>query len=70
MRGAFIVGLLIVALIVGVLVMKNMGTDDSSDITQTQTKKYIEKAEDAAGEVNKKLNDFRNQAHKAVDMPN
>jgi hypothetical protein len=66
MRGIFIVGLLIVALIVGVLVMKNMGTDDSGGITQTQAKKYIEKAEDTASEVNKKLHDFKGQAQKAV----
>jgi len=67
MRGAFIVGLLIVALIVGVLVMKNMGTDDSGGITQTQAKKYIENAQSATGDINKKLNNYSNQAQKTVD---
>jgi len=67
MRGAFMVGLLIVALIIGLLVMKNMGTDDSSGVTQTQAKKYIEKAESAAGDINKRLNNFNNQAQEAVD---
>jgi hypothetical protein len=65
MRGAFIIGLLIVSLIVGVLVIKNMGADNSSGITKTQTKKYIEKAEGAAGEVNKRLNDLSKRAKQA-----
>jgi hypothetical protein len=62
MRGAFIVGLLIVALIVGLLVMKNMGTDNSSAVSETQAKKYIEKAENAADGVNKRLNDLSQRA--------
>ena len=65
MRGAFIIGLLIVSLIVGVLVMKNMGADNSSGVTETQTKKYIEKAESAADDVNKKLNNFNKRAKEA-----
>jgi hypothetical protein len=62
MRGAFIVGLLIVALIVGLLVMKNMGTDNSSAVSEIQAKKYIEKAEGAADGVNKRLNDLSQRA--------
>ena len=69
MRGIFIVGLLIVALIVGVLVMKNMGTDDSGGITQTQAKKYIENAKSATADVNKKLNNLSKQAQKTAEMP-
>ena len=61
MRGTFIVGLLIVALIVGLLVMKNMGADNSRGITKTQTKRYIEKAESAADGVNKRLNNLSKQ---------
>jgi hypothetical protein len=62
MRGAFIIGLLIVALIVGVLVIKNMGTDNSGGITENKAKNYIEKAETTAGDVNKRLTDFKKQA--------
>ena len=66
MRGAFIIGLLIVSLIVGWLVMKNMGVDNSSGVSETQTKKYIEKAESAADDMNKKMNDFSKRAKEAV----
>jgi uncharacterized protein YxeA len=62
MRGAFIIGLLIVSLIVGLLVMKNMGTDNSNGVTKTQAKKYVEKAESTANDVNKRLNDLNKQA--------
>lgn len=56
MRGAFIIGLLIVSLIVGLLVMKNMGADNSTG--KTQAKKYVEKAENTANDVNQRLNDI------------
>ena len=62
MRGAFIIGLLIVSLIVGVLVIKNMGPDSSSGITESKAKSYINKAEDAASDVSKKLDGYRKQA--------
>ena len=67
MRGAFIIGLLIVSLIVGLLVIKNMGADNSSGVTETQAKKYIEKAQSAADDVNKRLHDISKQA-KAADV--
>jgi uncharacterized protein (UPF0333 family) len=62
MRGTFIIGLLIVSLIVGLLVMKNMGSDSSSGVTKTQAKQYIEKAESAADDVSKKMNDISKRA--------
>lgn len=65
MRGTFIVGLLIVALIVGLLVMKNMGADNAGGITKTQTKKYIQKAESAADDVHKRMNDLSKQVKDA-----
>lgn len=63
MRGAFIVGLIIVSLVVGVLVIKNMDPDRPGDITETQAEKYIEKAENAADEINNKLNDISKRAN-------
>jgi hypothetical protein len=66
MRGAFMVGLLIVALIIGLLVMKNMGADNSSGVTQTQAKKYINKAKNSADDVSKKLNDLTKRAREAA----
>ncbi len=62
MRGIFIIGLVIVSLIVGLLVMKNMGADDSGGITETQAKNYIEKAENTADEVNDRLQDLNKRA--------
>ena len=67
MRGAFIVGFLIVSLIVGLLVIKNMGAGNSSGVTETQAKKYIEKAQSTADDVNKRLHDISKQA-KAADV--
>ena len=65
MRGIFIVGLLIVSLIVGFLVIKNMGADKSGSVTKTQTKQYMQKAEGAADSLNKSLNDLSKQAKEA-----
>jgi hypothetical protein len=65
MRGMFIVGLLIVALIVGLLVMKNMGADNAGGVTKTQAQKYINKAESATHDVNKRLNDLSRQVKDA-----
>jgi hypothetical protein len=67
MRGAFIIGLLIVSLIVGLLVMKNMAADNSSGVTETQAKKYLQKAQSTADDVNKRLHDISKQA-KAADV--
>jgi Tfp pilus assembly protein PilX len=65
MRGMFIVGLLIVALIVGLLVMKNMEADNSRGVTKTQAQKYINKAESATDDANKRLNDLSKQVKDA-----
>ena len=63
MRGIFIIGLVIVSLIVGLLVMKNMGADDSGGITETQAKNYIEKAENTADEVSDRLQKFNKRVN-------
>jgi hypothetical protein len=66
MRGVFIIGLVIVSLIIGLLLMKNMGADNSDGITENKAKNYVEKAQTTADEANKRLNDFRKRA-KAAD---
>ena len=66
MRGTIIIGLLIVSLIVGVLVVKNMGTDSSNGITQSKAKSYVEKAENTASDVSKKLDGYKKQAEGAA----
>ena len=66
MRGAIIIGLLIVSLIVGVLVIKDMGSDSSSGITKSKAKSYVEKAENTASDVSNKLDGYRKQAEGAA----
>ena len=44
-----------------------MAADNSSGVTETQGKKYIEKAQSAANDVNKRLHDISKQA-KAADV--
>lgn len=48
MRGALMVVVVITLLIVGVLVMKNMGAGPSGGMTPSQAKQTIDRAEDAA----------------------
>ena len=63
MRGSLLIGLAVVLLIIGILVIKNMGADDPSGVQETQTKAYIEKANNAADDVNKRLKDIKKQIH-------
>ena len=65
MRGAFIIGLAVVLLIIGILVMKNMGVDSSSGITETQAKNYTERARNAADEATERIKDISEQASKS-----
>ncbi len=65
MRGALIIGLAVVLLIIGLLVIKNMGVDNSSGVTETQGKKYIERAESAADNVKERLRDINKRAQEA-----
>lgn len=63
MRGTLVIGLLIVSLIIGILVIKNMGADSSGGITETQAKNYIEKAEKTADRVNDRVQKFNKRAN-------
>ena len=66
MRGSLLIGLAVVLLIIGILVIKNMGADDSSGVQKSQTKAYIDKANNAADDVNKRLKGIKKQTQ-AVD---
>jgi hypothetical protein len=55
MRGVFFVGMVIVLLIVGVLVLKNTGTDSAGGDAATQSGSYIEKAEGVAGKADQRV---------------
>jgi hypothetical protein len=66
MRGSLLIGLAVVLLIIGILVIKNMGADGPGGVQETQTKAYIEKANNAAEDVNKRLQGIKKQSQ-AVD---
>ena len=65
MRGVFIIGLVVVLLIIGILVMKNMGVDSSSGVTETQAENYTERARDAADEATERIKDISEQTAKS-----
>ncbi len=58
MRGVLFIGLAVVMLIVGILVAKNMGVDNSSGVTETQAKQYTERAERAADKAAVRIKDM------------
>ena len=55
MRGALMIGLVIVLLIIGMLVMKNMGAGTSDNAAHTEAKKHIQHAEEVAEETAQKM---------------
>jgi hypothetical protein len=61
MRGALLIGLTIVLLIIGILVMKNMGADNSTGTTMTQAVNHTKRAESAADKANEKIKDLSKQ---------
>lgn len=65
MRGVMIIGLVVVTLIIGLLVIKNMGVDNSGGVTETQAQKYMEKAENAADSAKERIKDISDRVHKA-----
>ncbi|MGA8241566.1 MAG: hypothetical protein WB818_13400 [Desulfobacterales bacterium] len=58
MRGALLIGLTIVLLIIGILVMKNMGVDNSTGTTMTQAVEHTKQAEIAADKANERIKDL------------
>jgi uncharacterized protein YxeA len=65
MRGVLIIVMAVSLLIVGILVMKNMGVDRSTGVIETQTKQYTKSAKSIAGEADEKTEDLREQMNKA-----
>ena len=61
MRGALIIGLAVVLLIIGILVLKNMGVDNSSGVTEAQAEKYTERAKNTADKATERIKDIREQ---------
>jgi len=65
MRGALMIVVVITLLIVGVLVIKNMGTGPSGGMTPSGAKQTIDRAEDAAEQATEKLGLTRQQLDKS-----
>lgn len=65
MRGALIIVMAVSLLIVGILVMKNMGVDRSTGVAETQTKQVTEGAKNFADEANQRTDDLREKMNKA-----
>ena len=65
MRGALIIIMAVSLLIVGILVMKNMGVDRSTGAIETQTKQVTESARSFANEANQRTDDLREKMKRA-----
>ncbi len=65
MRGALIIVMVISLLIVGILVMKNMGADRTTGVIETQAKQYTESAKSFADEANERTKALREQMNRA-----
>ena len=55
MRALMMAGLLVALLVIGVLVMQNMGAGPVEGQPETEARDYIERAEDAGDAVNQKM---------------
>jgi uncharacterized membrane protein (Fun14 family) len=65
MRGALIIVMAVSLLIVGILVMKNMGVDKSTGVIETQTKQLSESAKSFADEADERTNALREKMNRA-----
>ena len=61
MRGALLIGLTVVMLIIGLLVMQNSGIDNSAGTTKSQAEIYTKRAESAADKANERIKDLGKQ---------
>ena len=65
MRGALIIIMAVSLLIVGILVMKNMGVEKSTAVIETQTKQVTESAKSFADEADERTKALRERMDKA-----
>ena len=68
MRGALIIVMAVSLLIVGILVMKNMGVNKSATVIETQVEHVTENAKNFAVEADERTNDLRKQMKSAGDL--
>ena len=65
MRGALMVMVVITLLIVGVLVMKNMGAGPAGGTTPSEARQTIDRAEDAADEAAEKIGSMQRKLERS-----
>jgi Tfp pilus assembly protein PilN len=65
MRGAMLIGLAVVLLIIGILAIKNMGADNPGGAQESQSEVYLEQAKSAADDMNKRLKDIKKKTQAA-----
>jgi len=63
MRGALLIGTVVVLLIIGLLIMKNMGVENPAGDPETQTEVYVEEARNVAKDVDKKLKKIKRRGN-------
>jgi cell division protein FtsX len=68
MRGALIIVMAVSLLIVGILVMKNMGVNKSATVIETQVEQVTENAKNFAVEADERTNDLLEQMKRAGDL--
>ena len=68
MSGALIIVMAVSLLIVGILVMKNMGVNKSATVIETQVEQVTENAKNFAVEADERTNDLREQMKRAGDL--
>lgn len=65
MRGAMLIGLAVVLLVIGILAVKNMGADRSGSVDESQAEEYIDKAQTTVDDMNKRLKDLKKKTRAA-----
>jgi hypothetical protein len=65
MRGTMLIGLAVVLLIIGILFIKNMGADKPGGVQKSQTEAYIDKAQTAADDMDKRVKDIQKKTRAA-----
>jgi len=61
MRTVLLVGLVIALLVVGILVVKNMGGDSSGEMMESRARQAIERAEDASDLAGEQVRNIQDQ---------
>ena len=65
MRGAMLIGLAVVLLIIGILAIKNIGADNPGGVQESESQAYLEKAKTTADDMNERLKGLKKKTQAA-----